>query len=248
MNPSARWVRCWLFERVDDQPAQQLREEVRALGGHPFAGVGDRADVLDRRRHHQGGEFEPAAAALLAGEVAAGGVAFAEADGDFVERRGRTSARARAAAVRPRGQRSSTNSRCRMLTPSPCHSSQWSAEISAIRAAPGVGEAGQRPLVVLRRVEAERLLVAFRFDLLPQRDRPIGPAAGRFGVEGVAQLRLQLRQRSSPAGRGRGGGSAGRAFLRRSSRRTSSARSWRGAPARVPRRVPSTRRRGRRGG
>ena len=44
----------------------------------------DRADVLDRGRHHEGGQLEPAAGAGLARGVAAGGVALLEAADDFV--------------------------------------------------------------------------------------------------------------------------------------------------------------------
>ena len=67
------------LQRIDDQSAEQLRVEEGALGRHPFAGIGDRANVFDRGGHHQGGQFETAAAAFLPGEVATRGIAFAEA-------------------------------------------------------------------------------------------------------------------------------------------------------------------------
>ena len=56
------------------------------------------------------------------------------------------------------------------------------------RRAAGVVQAGEGPLVVGGCVEAERALVAFDFDLFPQRAGTVGAAAGRFCVEGVAEL------------------------------------------------------------
>src|SRR3954452_15174326 len=46
------------LEWVDDQPAQKLRVEVRALGGHAFAMFADDANVIDRGRHDQRGQWE----------------------------------------------------------------------------------------------------------------------------------------------------------------------------------------------
>ena len=45
----------------------------------------DGADVLDRGRHDEGGQLEPAAGAGLAGGVAAGGVALLQAVDDFLD-------------------------------------------------------------------------------------------------------------------------------------------------------------------
>ena len=127
-----------------------------------------------------------------------------------------------------------------MLTPRPCQSARVIGRDLGHPLPPGVGDAGERPRVVLRRVEAERPLLAFRFDFFPQRQRPVGPFAGRLGVEAVAQLRRQLARRSSPAGRGTGGASAARACPGRSSTRTSSARSWPGARRAASRRAGSS--------
>jgi len=43
-----------LLERINDQPAQQLGIEVRALGRHPLLLVADLANMLQRGGHHQG--------------------------------------------------------------------------------------------------------------------------------------------------------------------------------------------------
>jgi hypothetical protein len=65
-----------LLQRIDHEAAEQFGVEVGALCGHAFAVAGDGADVVDRGGHYQGGQFEPAAGAGLAGGVAASGVAF----------------------------------------------------------------------------------------------------------------------------------------------------------------------------
>src|SRR3990172_3246664 len=45
-----------LFQRIDNQPAEQLRIEIRALGRHPFARHADLADVVHGGGHHHGGQ------------------------------------------------------------------------------------------------------------------------------------------------------------------------------------------------
>ena len=44
-----------LFKGIDHQPAEKLRIEIRTLGGHSLAGVGDGTDVFERGGHHQRG-------------------------------------------------------------------------------------------------------------------------------------------------------------------------------------------------
>src|SRR4051794_4348500 len=74
-----------LLEWVDYQAAEELRIKVRALCWHAFAVAGDSADVFHCGGHHEGGEFESAAGAGLAGCVASGGVAFLQAADDFFD-------------------------------------------------------------------------------------------------------------------------------------------------------------------
>src|SRR5690554_790235 len=58
-----------LFERVEDQPAEELGVEVGALGRHPLVLLADRLDVLDRGRHDQGGQREVLAGSPFADDV-----------------------------------------------------------------------------------------------------------------------------------------------------------------------------------
>src|SRR5690606_15550853 len=68
-----------LLQWVDYQAANELWIEVRALGGHAFAVLADLANMLDRGRHDQGAQREPASLSHDAGGVARGGVALFEA-------------------------------------------------------------------------------------------------------------------------------------------------------------------------
>ena len=100
-----------------------------------------------------------------------------------------------------------------------------------------VGQSHERPLVVFRRVEAERSLVAFQLDLVPQRTSTLWAFAGRLGFERVAQSLAELsgRHRRQPAEQADAW--AEPTCRGRSSKRTSSARSSPDARARTARRA-----------
>jgi hypothetical protein len=74
-----------LLQRIDHQPAQELRIEVRTLGWHAFAVAADAANVLDRRRHDKGSQLEPSSGADLPRSIPAGHVAVFKAEDDFLD-------------------------------------------------------------------------------------------------------------------------------------------------------------------
>ena len=146
--------------------------------------AGDGADVVDGGGHHQGGEFEAAAGAGLAGGVAAGGVAFFQALDDFFDVADvLRSGELRAGSEERIHDQAVQDADAEFLPVGGMVGGGFGHSFAA-----GVVEAGERPLVVGRCVEAERGLVAFGFDFFPERAGSVGAGAGGFGVEGSCRV------------------------------------------------------------
>ena len=178
------------LQRVEHQPAEQFRIEIRRFRRHLFEVAGDLLDVLHRRRRHQHGQL-----ALLA-------------------RPRRPSPRAadartctRVCRPAPAAADDRAPATCRMLTARPRQAGLWLAARSAMSC--GDREPRRLPDAVGHRAEAEQILRAVRLDRLPG---VAGALLARADALDLEVLRRGLRpagRRSGRGGRRRAGASAG---------------------------------------
>ena len=170
------FLHCVLFQRIDDQPAEQLRIEVGALGRHPLAVLADRriwSTVAGMTRAANSNGPLP----HHTGRVARGGIPLLQAFDDFVDRMH----------VPRLGQVFGCRAACRSPsdagcdTPSPCQSVRMLGGDFGHLLSAGVGHFGERPAFVLLGEQAERPLLAGRFDFVPDGRRPDRPLRRRRG-------------------------------------------------------------------
>ena len=179
------------LQRVEHQPAEQLRIEIRRFRRHLLQVAGDLLDVPHRRRRHQRRQL-----ALLARRR----LRHLAQQMDVVALRRRRSA--------PWPAVDSGPATCRMLTARPRQAGLCSAASCGHHLRRP--EAGRLPDAVGHGAEAEQVLAAVGLDQLPGRlRRRRSPLPDDLDLEVLAQQRRAAARRSGRAGRRPAGASAG---------------------------------------